>query len=184
MNTILPPLRMPVITFGDCLKGILGKKGVSASELARMMAYKSRNSIFRILEEEGGHSARQAFFDRLMDENPLELNEEERADLQQALEISRIGTAAFFGNRAMRELLVDAPKGHAAGKIEVFAGEEDAGRVMETRVEECRELHLVMMGCCSREVFSALRELLDRKKGKGKIKITCNKCHCEIVKKT
>lgn len=39
--------------FGPCLKEMLGKRKVSASELARMMHYKSRNSIFRILDGEG-----------------------------------------------------------------------------------------------------------------------------------
>ena len=74
----------PLQEFGPCLKQILEKRKVSASELARMMAYKSRNSIFRMLDESSGHSARQAFFDRLTGEDPLALEEGERAALAQA----------------------------------------------------------------------------------------------------
>ena len=33
----------PVQAFGACLKGLLESRKISGSELARMMAYKSRN---------------------------------------------------------------------------------------------------------------------------------------------
>ena len=71
----------PVQAFGTCLKGILEKQNISASELARMMNYKSRNSIFRILEEAGGHSARQVFFERLISEDPLALSDAQKREL-------------------------------------------------------------------------------------------------------
>ena len=58
----------PTQEFGPCLREILKEKQVSASELARMMNYKSRNSIFRILSGKGGHGARQTFCERLLNE--------------------------------------------------------------------------------------------------------------------
>ena len=66
MEPMVQKTLYPTQEFGPCLKEILKEKRVSASELARMMAYKSRNSIFRILCGEGGHGARQAFYERLM----------------------------------------------------------------------------------------------------------------------
>ena len=43
-----------VIGFGPYLAQALQKRGMSASEAARRLGYKSRNSIFRVLDESGG----------------------------------------------------------------------------------------------------------------------------------
>ena len=161
MDLILPELRLPLREFGVQMKEILERKNVSASELARLMAYKSRNSIFRILDEESGHTARQAFYDRLIEEDPLHLDEAERADLQQALEISRLGQATFLSNRAMRELLVNAEQKARLERMRVCSNEGEDERPVDMRTAQCREIHLYVMGCCRRKVFSALRELLD-----------------------
>jgi len=172
VNLYLPELRLPMKEFGAAMKEILGKKKVSASELARLMAYKSRNSIFRVLEEEGGHSARQAFYDRLIEEDPLHFDDEERAELRQALEISRVGQATFLSNRAMRELLMDAQENRTLEKIELVSREGIENREVEECTARCQEIHLVMMGCCSRDVFAALRELLTDKWEHGKVSVT------------
>ena len=42
------PTVQPLLTFGQCLKNILGARKLSASALSRMMEQKSRNSMFRI----------------------------------------------------------------------------------------------------------------------------------------
>ena len=93
---LMQPIIRPMITFGPCLKQILQKRNISASELARMMEYKSRNSIFRILDDEGGDGTRQALYDRLMEDDLLNLTRQEQLELTQALEISRVGLVAFL----------------------------------------------------------------------------------------
>lgn len=172
MNTFLPPLRLPVTEFGPCLKKLLADRRVSASELARMMAYKSRNSIFRILDGEGGHGARQTFYDRLIEEDPLGLSEDERADLRQALEISRVGTKTFFSNRAMREMMMNAKENVPLEKIEILSEEGEGGAFIEESVQRCRELHLVVMGCCCRDIFASISSLLGKIKGSCKVSVT------------
>jgi len=172
MNSQLSELKLPVMEFGAALKDILGRKKISASELARMMAYKSRNSIFRILDEEGGHSARQAFFDRLIKEDPLGLDDEERAQLQQALEISRVGRTTFFSNRAMRELLVNAKENDTLERTRTYSREGEESRPVDVRTAQCREIHLYMMGCCSRGVFSGIKELLDSRQENCVVSVT------------
>ena len=77
--------------FGQCLRKILADKDISASELARMMSVKSRNSVFRILSGESGYSTLKAFCDRLMDEDPLALTHQEREALVRALNVSLVG---------------------------------------------------------------------------------------------
>ena len=172
MDVLFPPLRMPVIEFGACLKGILSKKRISASELARIMAYKSRNSIFRILEEEGGHSARQAFFERLIEEDPLCLDEEERADLLQALEISRVGQATFLSNRAMRELMMNAEETAQLERTRIQSREGEEQRPVDVRTAQCREIHLFVLGCCNRRIFAGLRELLETRQKNCTVSVT------------
>ena len=172
MDLYLPELRLPMKEFGVLMKEILGRKKVSASELARLMAYKSRNSIFRVLEEEGGHGTRQAFYDRLIEEDPLHLDEEERADLKQALEISRVGQATFLSNRAMRELLIDVQDRKVPDEIRIISSEGEENRNVEKSIACSEEVHLIIAGCCSREIFSALKDMLSVREENGKISVT------------
>lgn len=147
----------PIVEFGPCMRRLLAEKGVSASELARMMAYKSRNSIFRILEEKGGHSARAAFLSRLFEEDPLKLTPQERAQLEQALEISRVGAAGFLNNCAMRELLSDA-EWEADDAKWTLKGTN--ARVQKGKESGTRRVDLIIIGCCDRSLFEELRERL------------------------
>ena len=54
------PTVQPLLTFGQCLKNILGARKLSASALSRMMEQKSRNSMFRILDDTGGPAVQAA----------------------------------------------------------------------------------------------------------------------------
>lgn len=150
----------PVQEFGACLKQILKERNISGSELARMMAYKSRNSIFRILDEESGHSAQQAFFGRLIGEDPLALNERERAALEQALEVSRVGRQAFYSNCAMRELLMNAQQ-RSAMRVRIDAvgqAHDPQFRQAIRRMVRSKVAYITITGCCDRGIFEALRE--------------------------
>ena len=151
----------PVQEFGACLKGILENRNISASELARMMAYKSRNSIFRVLDEAGGHSARQAFFERLIGEDPLSLDDGERAALEQALEVSRVGRQVFLSNCAMREMLMnhDSQEDRLRLRVDAISDRDDPDFKKALReMEHCKIAYVTITGCCDREVFEALRE--------------------------
>ena len=151
----------PVQAFGACLKGLLEKRKISASELARMMAYKSRNSIFRMLDESSGHSARQAFFDRLTGEDPLALEEGERAALAQALEVSRVGEHTFLSNCAMRELMMHSGMETPGPKVYIDTLDQSDDPGFHRALEELargRKAYITITGCCDRAVFEAIRE--------------------------
>jgi len=172
MKTLLQPMIEPVQELGPCLKQILQKKRISASELARMMAYKSRNSIFRILDEKGGHSAQRAFYERLIDEDPLALSDDERAALAQALEVSRVGVQAFSSNRAMRELLMNVTQESPKVRIETGdADDPDFHKALE-RLARGRKAYMTITGCCDRAIFEALRERVYKTNIACEVKIT------------
>ena len=153
----------PIQEFPASLRQLLDERGISASELARMMAYKSRNSIFRILDGAGGQSARQAFYDRLIGEDPLKLTDHERAMLAQAIEVSRMGQRAFVSSCAMRDMLLSKDAGAAAVHIDMPSESDDPGfrQAMQEMVRG-RQTQVVILGCCYREIFEELREHIYR----------------------
>lgn len=169
MRQIIRPLE----EFGPCLKRIVKSRRISASELARMMAYKSRNSIFRMLGETGGHGARQAFFERLTGEDPLSLEESERLALEQALEVSRVGRHAFLSNCALHEMLgssaVDAP----AHGIRIEGGGDDPRfHQALAALTRGRKAYIAIMGCCDRAIFEAIRKWICRADAACEVKVT------------
>ena len=98
------PTVQPLLTFGQCLKNILGARKLSASALSRMMEQKSRNSMFRILDDTGGPAVQAAFFESLKASDCLHLTEQEERELERALEVSRFGVAGYMTNQAMHRL--------------------------------------------------------------------------------
>lgn len=164
----------PMQEFGPCLKQLLQEKGISASELARIMAYKSRNSIFRILDGVGAQSARQAFYDRLLQEDPLKLSEQERAALEQALEISRVGLMEFLNNRAMSELLMDNDMEDCGAEV-VICLDEDEQLMLESYADKLKlveDVRLTITGCCDRGIISTIAKCLCKPEAQDKVKIT------------
>ena len=96
----------PVRTLAERLREILARYGVSASELSRRMAFNSRNSVFRILNGEVSYEKQHDFIERMRWEKALPLTGGEWSDLEEGLEISRIGAERFCINRAMDELVM------------------------------------------------------------------------------
>lgn len=171
-HTVLEPIQ----EFGLCLKQILEKKQVSASELARLLSYKSRNSIFRILDGEGAHTSRRAFLDRLFETDALSLTLHEREMLTQALEVSRVGLRRFLNNRAMQDMLVSEHPQQQSGGAGILLVGEDAqamshGYVLDDLMEN-RELHLMITGCYDRRIFEALHRRVSGKQTRCHVSIT------------
>ncbi|MBR5560155.1 MAG: hypothetical protein IKU73_01925 [Clostridia bacterium] len=161
----MQPIIRPMLDFGPCVRQILQKRNISASEFARMMGYKSRNSIFRILDGEGGHGPRQALYDRLTSEDMLSLTQQERRELFQALEISRVGLVAFLNNRAMRELMMDVFMEEEADEIRVLSMDGRKAHVdgLYGSIDHLKEIEITITGCCDRQILTQLNERLTGK---------------------
>ena len=155
------PTVQPLLTFGQCLKNILGARKLSASALSRMMEQKSRNSMFRILDDTGGPAVQAAFFESLKASDCLHLTEQEERELERALEVSRFGVAGYMTNQAMHRLL---------GDVDLQAAADDSLRVdrsrdgsvttlresMERLAAEQKRVHFVITGCCYRRVLERI----------------------------
>lgn len=96
------------LPFGAQLKALLETHGVSASQLARTMGFKSKTSLFRILNDEVSYEASARFWKDLCRQNPLSFSAEETHLMEQALDVSLRGQEAFALDDAMSDLLTPA----------------------------------------------------------------------------
>jgi len=93
------------LRFGAQLKEVLKARGVSASQLSRQMGYKSKTSLFRVLNDEVSLTALMTFWKDFCRLDPLKMTLEESRILERALDISHRGEEAYALDDAMSQLL-------------------------------------------------------------------------------
>lgn len=142
----------PLVGFGAYLSRLLKANGVSASEAARRLGYKSRNSMFRLLDGKGSYAAMKDCYKRLRDCPELHMTKEQLEGLGVALEVSRLGREGYLSNCAMRDML------RSDGEIAPERLWADGGLFAELATVGC--VRLTMTGCCDRELMTALARSL------------------------
>ena len=152
-----------VQTFSACLREILNRRGISASELSRRMGFSSRTSVFRLLNGETSHEKQREFVKRLEELNALALTPEELAALKDGVEVSRVGAERFYINLAMDELIM--PSKREMLPLHIMRGrsgtmEEMSFSAWMGSTFSCRSVKLIIVGCCSGTLFRALAEQL------------------------
>ena len=154
-----------VRTLAERLREILARYGVSASELSRRMAFNSRNSVFRILNGEVSYEKQHDFIERMRREKALPLTGGEWSDLEEGLEISRIGAERFCINRAMDELVMPRQAQETAIRVARWVDGAEAEESLETclgRVLAGKHVQMLIVGCCETVLFSALAREIAR----------------------
>ena len=155
----------PVRTLAERLREILARYGVSASELSRRMAFNSRNSVFRILNGEVSYEKQHDFIERMRREKALPLTGGEWSDLEEGLEISRIGAERFCINRAMDELVMPRQAQETAIRVARWVDGAEAEESLETclgRVLAGKHVQMLIVGCCETVLFGALAREIAR----------------------
>lgn len=102
-------MQLEMQTFGACLREILRVHGVSASALSVQLGFSSRNSLFRILNDETGYEKQRSLLKQLTEGNSLSLSPAEQERLRECLEVSHLGPERYLCSRAMDRLLLRAP---------------------------------------------------------------------------
>ena len=74
------------------------------------MEQKSRNSMFRILDDTGGPAVQAAFYESLKECDCLHLTKAEEHALEVALEVSRVGQTGYTTNLAMQMWIFRLPR--------------------------------------------------------------------------
>lgn len=139
-------------SFGECLKRCLKETGLSASEAARLVGFRSRNSIFRILSGDASGEIKLRFLAALQDALGSQWSDERWYALQEALSIERLGLECYQANRAFRKVLSEKE-----GRIPEYTVQHpcsDGGvkvyslaEMLESIAQSVRA-EIVITGCC------------------------------------
>ena len=92
-------------SFGECVKRCLQEEGMSASEAARLVGFRSRNSMFRILSGETGNEINLRFLAALHNAVGERWPQTRWDALQQALSVERLGAERYEANLAFHRVL-------------------------------------------------------------------------------
>lgn len=150
--------------FAEHMTRLLDERGISTTELARAVGFKSRNSLYRILNDQTSSDVEQSFFNDLKASGCLKLTPCEWARLEESLEISRLGVDTYVSHRAIRELLSAPPP--EAGMFICFMRGAD-GSVQQKplyavlkKLTRSASLKLTMFNCCNAGFIRTLADEL------------------------
>lgn len=149
-------------SFGECLKRCLQEEGLSASEAARLVGFRSRNSIFRILSGDASEDIKLRFLEALHAVLGSRWPESRWYALQEALSVERLGPERYRANLAFQRVLHDPEATIPA--FTVHRSLEDGS----TRVYDLTKLldealraakaEIIITGCCDAGLSRLLAE--------------------------
>lgn len=148
-------------SFGECVRRCLEEEQLSASEAARLVGFRSRNSIFRILSGDSSVDVKMRFLNSLREVLGAAWPERRWEDLQEALSVERLGPERYETNQAFRRVLHEEDNQIP----EVMVQQRDReGRFFEVTLAELmketmkdRRVEIIVTGCCD----SGLARLLE-----------------------
>ena len=153
-------------SFGECLKRCLAEAGMSASEAARSVGFRSRNSIFRILSGDTGCDVKLRFLHQLHEKIGSQWPDESWYALQTALSRERLGYVQYEASCAFRRVLheQETPLDAVVQLID-HEGEKQERTLAEIidYAANAARTEIVITGCCD----SALSKLLAERCGKA-----------------
>ncbi len=161
-------------SFGECLKRCLKENGLSASEAARLVGFRSRNSMFRILSGEVGDDIKLRFLENLRNAVGDSWPEKCWHDLQEALSVECLGAARYEANLAFARLLQakednTAYMAHYAqrdGKTRCIP----MGEVLEDATRAARA-EIIITGCCDDGISRLIAEKCGKAASEGHLTV-------------
>lgn len=141
-------------TFGQCLQRVLAEHQLSASEAARLVGFRSRNSIFRILNDETSCDVDARFMSALREKVKSKWPQAHWQQLENALHIKRVGVERHLSDQAF----CNGMGGHSEKKDYMVesAGELKPLDAMLREICAQGEIGVVICGCCERNLMSML----------------------------
>lgn len=154
-------------SFGECLKRCLKEEGLSASEAARLVGFRSRNSIFRILSGDAGEEIKLRFLESLYEAVGSQWPEKRWLALQEALSVERLGPERYRANQAFQRVLHEMDADIPAYNVRWYradgtVNERSLGEVLQEIAASARA-EIVITGCCD----SGLARLLEERCGQA-----------------
>lgn len=153
----------PIKNFAERLKDILSEKHLSASELSRKMLFNSRNSLFRILNNEASYEKQRDFYIKLKAADVLNLSPLEWDELEEGLEVSRVGVDSYVSNLTMTELVMYSDAlGDMVRMISHTEEQSEEAEITEyfRRIFQGEKAQLLIIGCCDLGLFKNIAQLI------------------------
>ncbi|MEL7655616.1 MAG: helix-turn-helix transcriptional regulator, partial [Bacillota bacterium] len=92
------------MTFGEFLCNTMKNKNISVTKLAELTGMKSRNSIQRLLKDEVGICTIEAFKEKLINTEFLNLSPYELQQLDESIEVTKIGKDVFRARKILSQV--------------------------------------------------------------------------------
>ncbi len=161
-------------SFGECLKRCLQETGISASEAARLVGFRSRNSIFRILSGDTSNDVNLRFLSALHDALGSQWPDAYWFSLQQALSVERLGAERYTAYRAFEKVLYDRDEPDNCTVDRMFPDGStqplSLAEVLDEIVKSAR-VEIVITGCCDGPLCRLLEERCSEAGAQGRLRI-------------
>lgn len=146
-------------SFGECLQRLLAAQGMSASEAARLVGFRSRNSIFRILNGDTSRDVDARFLTALRQAVGDDWPGGHWAALEEALSIKRLGLERFLSDQSFRRAMFESSEGRSF-EAETASEEGEMVRLpLKTLLEKLcqgKNVSVVICGCIDRSLATLL----------------------------
>lgn len=151
------------VTFGECLRELMRRKGITTSQLTRQLNFKSNNMIARILRDECSYAATAEFLDSLQILDALLFSYEELGALRVALDVTRVGKELYPAYQRLWRLFRAASRSQEPVVIQPYGSDCLSLHTLEELLAYWRgmariEFHVA--NCCRIELFDALGALM------------------------
>ncbi len=149
-------------SFEQCLKRIIKTHGITNAELSRLLNYKSKNTIQRIISGESGKASKTKVFNDIINNRNLFFNNDEIKELELALDISSIGEEKHLALNEMNELMFqefkkyDSPQLTDIQSMNIISMKD----LLESIKNNTNDI--IIINCCWKAVILALDDFLSK----------------------
>lgn len=152
-------------TFSQSLRRVLSENELSITEVSNAVGFRSRNSMFRIVNGETSCKLNASFLADLRTALGTPLPKEAWNSLERALEIDRIGLQEYMNTQALSGLAIESNESPDPPRV-VFLNEEGLEQdlplteALSAWTDGATQLDILMLSVCSRSICQTLADFL------------------------
>lgn len=151
------------LAFAQCLQRVLNETELTATEVARRLEMRSRNSIFRILKGKTSPQLNRRFLESFHKHMGEQLTEAQWAALNRALEMDAVGAVEYKSRQALMQLVGAFSEPISPAKVcylDALGAEKEDSFLHYLQVLFCGALKVnaLLFGCCDLGLFRQLQE--------------------------
>ncbi len=160
-------------SFSQCLQKLLKESGLTASAVAKLVGFRSRNSIFRILNNETSTEVDARFLSALRQALGGRWPERNWVLLENALDVKRVGREQHMNNH----FFCSAVSGDAESRAYMVEMDGEAPPQLKPLAaflkDVCRRgrISVVISGCCEQALTSVLASCMGEAASEGRLAV-------------